>query len=48
MDVKAEQIEKKKELETNQKEELDRFNQEMDKTPIFSLIVMKVVMKIIK
>ena len=31
MDVKAEQIEKKKELETNQKEELDKFNQEMDK-----------------
>ena len=31
LDVKAEQIEKKKELETNQKEELDKFNREMDK-----------------
>ena len=29
--VKAEQIEKKKELESNQKEELDEFNREMDK-----------------
>ena len=31
LDVKAEQVEKKKELETNQKEELDTFNREMDK-----------------
>ena len=31
LDVKAEQIEKKKELETTQKEELDEFNREMDK-----------------
>lgn len=31
LDAKAEQIEKKKELETNQKEELDKFNREMDK-----------------
>ena len=31
LDVKAEQIEKKKELETNQKEELDKFNREMDR-----------------
>ena len=31
LDVKAEQVEKKKELETNQKEELDKFNREMDK-----------------
>ena len=31
LDVKAEQVEKKKELETSQKEELDEFNREMDK-----------------
>ena len=31
LDVKAEQVKKKKELETSQKEELDEFNREMDK-----------------
>ena len=31
LDVKAEQVKKKKELETSQKEELDEFNLEMDK-----------------
>ena len=31
LDVKSEQVKKKKELETSQKEELDEFNREMDK-----------------